>query len=98
MAKTMGFITKYWQIIVFIITITFICGGLYANILRLETSKAESYIVVTQGEKIADLCDKKLDKPVFEAHEKRDDERFGIIHSDITKRLDRIENKLDSIK
>lgn len=96
MAKAMGFITKYWHMIVFVLTIVFVGGSLYANIIRLETSKAESYIVVSQGEKIAELCEKKLDKPIFESHEKRDDDRFGLMFTELQKRLDRIENKIDS--
>lgn len=96
MAKAMGFVTKYWQIFVFVITVAFVAGGLYANILRLETTKAESYIVVSQGEKIAELCEKKLDKTVFDSHEKRDDDRFNLMFTELQKRLDRIENKIDS--
>lgn len=89
---------KYWDKIVYTIGLIFLAGVLYANVTNLKETKAEkSSVSILENDtkqlqvKAADLCDKKLDKTVFDSHEKRDDERFNMIHQDVIKRLERME-------
>lgn len=96
---------KHWDKIIYIAGLLFLAGVLFANVSNLRESKAEKSVVnvidsrTEQLEtKTMELCESKLDKTVFTEHQKRDDERFEYIKADITKRLDRIENKLDNLK
>ena len=97
-------INKYWQIVASIISMVFAFGILFStvqsqstNIDKLDQIKADKTAIRTIEDRTNILCETKLDKTVFGSHEKRDDERFSIMRDDITKRLDRIENKIDNI-
>ena len=101
---------KYWPVVLYVLTMVFSLGIFYNSVKgyandieSLKAKKVDKEFVQLQQVKINELCHEKAEKTELQNHIKRDDERFDLllkqndkIMDGIVKRLDRIENKLDS--
>lgn len=102
--KQLDGIFRYWQPLAWLITIVFVAGGTFWSVNDLEKTKAEKSELQIIKNDTDQLCRNKADKTHLASveqslidHKARDDERFEYFKSEINKRLDRIENKIDRL-